>query len=62
MTFKRYLLFAFNPRAKKVLWGFDAFKRDFDELPKAQLFAQNKNYKFHQIVDLEEGRIVEEQE
>ena len=60
--FKRYLLFAFNPKAKKVKWGFKAFVRSFDELPQAQLFNKNKNYRFHQIVDLEEGRIVEEQE
>jgi len=55
---KKYLLFVFDP--KKPVGGWRAFKKDFDTLPAAQKEA--KKYKFHQLVSLETGQIVEEQE
>lgn len=55
---KQYLLFVFNP--KKPVGGWRAFKKDFDELTDAQKAA--KKYPFHQIINLDEGTIVEEQE
>lgn len=55
---KRYLLFVFNP--KKPVGGWGAFKSDHDTLKAAQKAAEK--HPFHQIVNLEEGKIVEEQE
>lgn len=55
---KKYLLFVFNP--KKPVGGWRAFKKDFDTLSAAQKEA--KKYPFHQIVNGDEGTIVEEQE
>jgi len=55
---KKYLLFVFNP--KKPVGGWRAFKSDYATLSAAQKAA--KRFKFHQIVNLEEGTIVEEQE
>lgn len=58
--FKRYLLFVFNPKSKNPKGGFHAFKKDYETLQAAQLAS--KKFQYHQIVDIEEGRIVEEQE
>lgn len=55
---KKYLLFVFNP--KKPVGGWKAFKSDHDTLSDAQKAA--KKYPFHQIVNGDEGTIVEEQE
>jgi len=55
---KKYILFVFNP--KKPVGGWRAFKKDFDTLSATQKMA--KKFPFHQIVNLEEGTIVEEQE
>lgn len=55
---KKYILFVFDP--KKPVGGWKAFKKDFDDLKDAQKEA--RKYKFHQIVSLETGQIVEEQE
>ena len=62
IAFNRYLLFVFDPKSKTPKGGFHAFKKDFETLKAAQLYTKNKNFRFHQIVDIEEGRIVEEQE
>ncbi len=58
LTMKKYLLFVFSP--KKPVGGWRAFRNDYATLPAAQKAA--KKYKFHQIVNLETGQIVEEQE
>jgi len=55
---KKYLLFVFNP--KKPVGGWRAFKSDHATLSAAQKVA--KKYPFHQIVNIETGQIVEEQE
>lgn len=55
---KKYLLFVFDP--KKPVGGWRAFKKDYDSLKSAQKAA--KKHPFHQIVNLETGQIVEEQE
>ncbi|MHC4464841.1 MAG: hypothetical protein ACYS30_25940 [Planctomycetota bacterium] len=55
---KRYLLFVFNP--KKPVGGMRAFKKDYPTLQAAQK-AGNK-FPYHQIYDLEEESIVQEQE
>ena len=55
---QKYILFVFDP--KRPVGGWHAFKKDFDDLKDAQKEAGK--HKFHQIVNLEEGTIIEEQE
>jgi len=55
---KKYLLFVFNP--KKPVGGWRAFKSDHATLIAAQKAA--RKFKYHQVVNIEEGVIVEEQE
>jgi len=55
---KRYVLFAYNP--KRPRGGWHDFAGFYATLQEAQKAAEKMTY--HQIVDLEEKRIVEEQE
>ena len=55
---QKYVLFVFDP--KKPVGGWRAFESDHATLSAAQKAA--KKHPFHQIVNIEEGTIVEEQE
>lgn len=59
---RRYLLFVFSTVKPKGDWQELKPKGSFNELKEAQAAAKQAKGKSYQIVDLEENRIVEQQE